>query len=509
MTGTSAPDPGSRRPTRTLGDAGSDAGVTVRPSAADGTIARQGAVAAGTDPADDDDAGALFGGVPAVVARLRDVATVRRRSADVLAAVRTGSSPHFRLDEGRAADVAGRIAAITRSRFPDLVVPYHSRWRHFEAGGLDRKAEVDRALSGHSREARARACIELALVSVLLDAGAGPDWRYREAQTGLTLTRSEGLAVAGLRAFLAGAFSSDDRDRCRVDAAALAGVDAARLAEIFQVDEGNPLVGIEGRASLLRRLADALRAHPRVFGGDGRPGRLFDALTLFHGVPLAGSVTQGHGVPLTGSVTSHQQGSISAPRLLRALLDAFSPIWPSGQVLEVDGNSWPLGDAWRHPAAGAAADDAGAGWLPFHKLSQWLAYSLVEPFEWAGVRVTHLLDAANGLTGLPEYRNGGLLLDAGLVVPRASDWAASSVTPADPWVIEWRALTVALLDDLAPLVRERLAAGRPRAIAERARSLPLACLLEGGSWAAGRAIAAERRPGGPPPVTVVSDGTVF
>ena len=225
--------------------------------------------------------------------------------------------------------------------------------------------------------------------------------------------------------------------RAGVDAAALAGVDAALLAEIFQVDDGNPLVGLDGRAGLLRRLADALRAHPEVFGADGRPGRLFDALT--------------HGSD--GGIGT----SVAAPDLLRALLDAFSPIWPSGQAIEVDGATWPLGDAWRHPAAGAAAGDAGAGWLPFHKLSQWLTYSLVEPFEWAGVHVTRLDDATHGLTGLPEYRNGGLLLDAGLVVPRASDWASNSVTPADPWVIEWRALTVALLDELAPLV-----AGPPR-----------------------------------------------
>lgn len=437
------------------------------------------------DTRSDIDAAGLFGVVPSVVAQLRDVTTVRRRSAEVLAAVRAGSSLHFRLDEGRAADVADRIAAITSTRFPDLLVPYHSRWRHFEAGDTDRKAELDRALAGHSRQARARAHVDLTLVSVLLDAGAGADWRYREAETGLALARSEGLGVASLRAFLAGAFSSDPSEPCRVDAAALAGVDAALLAEIFQVGEENPLVGLDGRASLLRRLAHAVRAHPRVFGDDGRPGRLFDAL-------------------MPG-----QQMSVAAPDLLRALLDAFSPIWPSGRVIEVDGIDWPLGDAWRHPAAGAATGDAGAGWLPFHKLSQWLTYSLVEPFEWAGVRVTQLDDATHGLTGLPEYRNGGLLLDAGLVVPRAPDWTSSSVTPADPWVIEWRALTVALLDELAPLVRDRLAVGRPEAVAQRARSLPLACLLEGGSWAAGRAIAAERRPGGAPPVTVVSDGTVF
>jgi hypothetical protein len=72
---------------------------------------------------------------------------------------------------------------------------------------------------------------------------------------------------------------------------------------------------------------------------------------------------------------------------------------------------------------------------------------------------------------------------------------------------------VHLLDELAPLVRERLAAAVPTDLVDRARAraraLPLACLLEGGTWTAGRAIAAELRPGGPPPVSIDSDGTVF
>jgi len=60
---------------------------------------------------------------------------------------------------------------------------------------------------------------------------------------------------------------------------------------------------------------------------------------------------------------------------------------------------------------------------------------------------------------------------------------------------------VSLLDRLAVLVRERL--GRS------AREFPLARMLEGGSWAAGREIAYERRTDGSPPLTVTSDGTLF
>ncbi len=124
-------------------------------------------------------------------------------------------------------------------------------------------------------------------------------------------------------------------------------------------------------------------------------------------------------------------------------------------------------------------------------------YSLLEPFEWAGIAVEGL----DALTGLPEYRNGGLLLDSGLLLANTPRVAMRPMTPADPWIVEWRALTVALLDELAPLVRDALGVAPD--------ALPLACILEGGTWAAGRAIAAERRGGGAPPVVVESDGTVF
>jgi hypothetical protein len=421
--------------------------------------------------------------IDAAVRTLRDPATIRARCRAITAFVDAGRSAHFTLERAQLDAVAQRIAALTRSRFPSLKVPYHSRWRHFEAGGVNRKAQLDAKLNGRSHIAVARSRIDLALISVLLDAGAGPGWRFLEAESGQSFARSEGLAVASLRAFLAGRFSSDLGDPVRVDAAALLKIDAKALAEIFQVGPDNPLVGLEGRVALLRRLGEALRARPEVFTSIGQPGHLFDALTHHAHAPRLN-----HHRPLPTAM-HHEVG---AGRILGALLESFSGIWPSGQRF----HDIPVGDVWPHPAAGGAG--ISAGWVPFHKLSQWLSYSLIEPFEWAGVKVHGLDD----LTGLPEYRNGGLLLDAGVIVPRDAAFAtiaAAPRTPADPWVIEWRALTVALLDELAPRVRQAL--GVPE--------LPLACMLEGGSWAAGRQIAAERRPDGAPPVTIESDGTVF
>ena len=163
----------------------------------------------------------------AQVGTLLDPATIRRRCANILAAADAGEARHFRVDRGRVAAAADRVARVTRRRYPDLAIPYHSRWRHFEAGGVDRAAALARALAGRDAAACARARIDLAVISVLLDAGAGAAWRYVEPETGQSFMRSEGLGVASFRAFMAGAFSAHADDPLRVDAAALRDVDAA------------------------------------------------------------------------------------------------------------------------------------------------------------------------------------------------------------------------------------------------------------------------------------------
>ena len=465
-----------------------------------------------------------------------------------------------------------RVAALTRERFPDLRIPHHSRWRHFEAGGVDRKGELDALLAGRSPAEVARARIDLTVVSVLLDAGAGAPWRYterpevdtlalpvhrqkgedllamlgaaagvtgsavtsgtsgpREADSAVasdgpmpesdvpaesepgseasaavavpaptpapapapqavteapsraTFARSEGLAVASFRAFVAGVFSADPTDPLRADALALKRLDAAALRAVFQASPSNPLVGLEGRAALLARLGEVLEEQAKRDGGPARPGRLFNTLTQ-----------------------DGQRTEVPASEILRELVTSYAPIWSSGsRVLGL-----PAGDVWPHLWAdadtvsatspgGPAPDRATGGWVPFHKLSQWLTYSLLEPFEWAGVKVTGL----DTLTGLPEYRNGGLLLDGGVIVPRHASDLAKTWKPSSEFVIEWRALTVTLLDELAVLVRAELGL--------TAEQLPLACILEGGTWAAGRQIARELREGGAPPVQIDSDGTVI
>jgi hypothetical protein len=315
-----------------------------------------------------------------------------------------------------------------------------------------------------------RAAFDLAIVSVLLDAGAGPDWRYVEGRTGETYSRSEGLAVASFDMFIAGAFSSNPDDPFRVDADVLLALTAEDLAQGFQVTADNPMVGLDGRAALLNRLGRTVAINPDIFGqhDDPRPGGLFDVI-----------------------VARADGDRIDATAILDALLTYLGPIWPGRVSLA----GTERGDTWRHPAI-ETADQTNA-LVPFHKLSQWLAYSLIEPLEWAGYTVVEL----DQLTGLPEYRNGGLFVDCGVISLKDSSEAAKSHAVNSALVVEWRALTVALLDLIAEPIRQKLGLDAQR--------FPLAKVLEGGTWATGRRLAKARRGDGSPPLSVISDGTVF
>ena len=336
--------------------------------------------------------------------------------------------------------------------------------------GSDLWSEITRRAPWPDTAAAARAEFDLAITSVLLDAGAGAQWRYSDDVLGLTAARSEGLALASLRWFERGGFSDDPRDVARADAATLERIDAEAVENAFQSREGNRLEGAAGRAALLNRLGAVMRGRPDLFAlaDRPRPGGLFDV--------LAGMATH---------------CEISAALVLEVLLEGLGPIWPDRAVLE----GVSLGDCWRHPAfEGPAITDR---YVPLHKLSQWLAYSLLEPLEQAGLRVVDV----GALTGLAEYRNGGLFVDLGVLVPR--DPAAFSRVHAvsDPFVVGWRSMTVALLDDVAPLIAERLGL--------RGEEFPLARVLEGGTWAAGRLTARRMRSDGGPPFKISSDGTVF
>jgi hypothetical protein len=378
--------------------------------------------------------------------------------------------PNFRIDLDRMGDVVELVLETTRSAYPSFDIPFHSRWRHFSIYGENRWAAVAGCTDWPDRAALARAEFDLAIVSVFLDAGAGPSWRYRDGKTRSAIGRSEGLGLASLAMFTEGAFSAALSEELRADADKLANLNVVDLARGMQVSDDNPLVGLDGRADLLRRLGRLVASKPDIFGSldSPRPGGLFDRLAM-----LA------------------EDGKLPAPVILTELLQQLGPIWPSRLTL----GGIALGDCWQHPAMTTA--DATSGLVPLHKLSQWLAYSLIEPLQRSGIDVTDI----DGLTGLAEYRNGGLFVDTGVLAFRDAGAAHQEHKVSSPLVVEWRALTVALLDRVADGLRHRL--GRD------ATSMPLAKILEGGTWAAGRRLARERRADASPPVKVISDGTVF
>lgn len=405
----------------------------------------------------------------AAIAYLRQPQAIRDRCHQLFELCQAGKLDYFTCDLSQLDAVANYVVEITQQLYPDFDVPFHSRWRHFDAGGVPRLARFNEALAGLSVQAAARSRLDLAIVSVLLDAGAGAEWRYHDREAGQVVGRSEGLAIASLHAFQRGVFSSQPDQPYQVDAVGLQALTEQDLADVFQVSADNPLVGLSGRLTLLHQLGKTLTSQPPRFGADcPRPGNLLDYWQTTYG------------------------STLDAGKLLTEVLESFSDIWP-GRVAIADTN---LGDVWPHPAL--PTNSPGSDLVPFHKLSQWLTYSLVEPLQSAGLTIMNL----NALTGLAEYRNGGLCVDLGLLVPKHDAVNRDAHPPSSPVVVEWRALTVVMLDRIGDRVRQQLD--------KSPEELPLIKVLEGGTWAAGRRIAKHLRPStGAPPITIQSDGTVF
>jgi hypothetical protein len=368
-------------------------------------------------------------------------ASIRLAAETALQASEAGGL-NWRVDWGRLPEAAHLTSEVTMRSYPDLQIPLHGRWLQFNAGGVDRASH----LPGYGDPVRAgRLRIGLVTISVFLDAGAGPDWRYVDPIGGGELVRSEGLAAASFDAFMSGQFSG--RGELQADAAGLTAIDEGRLRSIFQVTEDNPMVGLDGRAALLRRLGRVAASLP-----GGRLGGMFDLI-----------------------VSRYPGARIPAGALFEMTLGLFGPLWHPGP-----------GDVWSHPSLGE---------VPLHKLCQWLTYSLVDPLRQSGAEVVGL----DELTALAEYRNGGLLVDTGVLVPRRPFDPLVEHPVGSPFVVEWRTLTVAMIDRLAAEVRAYL--GRP--------DLTLGQVLEGGTWRAGRELAAQLRRDASPPFRVESDGTIF
>jgi hypothetical protein len=382
-----------------------------------------------------------------------------RKSAEALFELSLNGGTHFAYHPEKFDHTVDYVIDVIKENYPTLEIPFHSRWGHFRAGGIDRSKLLDEKLKGADKLEIARTKLDLVITSVLLDAGAGAEWKYSEASSGKSFNRSEGLGVASFYLFMEGALSHEGK--LQASAKGLQNLSKAALEKAFQVSPANPLVGVEGRLTLLKNLGETVEAKKELFPG-ARPGGLVDYLKSRYGMTLTG------------------------PQLLRAVLDGLGEIWP-GRIKIAGVN---LGDIWSH-------SKVPGGLAAFHKLSQWMTYSLIEPLEEAGFTVS----GVDQLTGLAEYRNGGLLLDIGLITLRDQKLIDQSHRPESELIIEWRALTIALLDRIGSEVQKKLG--------KSSSEFPLAKVLEGGTWWAGRKIAKSLRADSSPPLKIESDGTVF
>jgi len=382
-----------------------------------------------------------------------------RQSAEAIFDLTKNGKTHFIYHPEKFNSVVEYVIDVIKENYPSLEIPFHSRWGHFRVGGINRVADIDEKLKSVDALEKARTKLDLVITSVLLDAGAGAEWKFNEKSSGKSFNRSEGLGVASFYLFMSGALSHDGS--LKATAEGLQNLSKEKLSEAFQVSPANPLIGVEGRLSLLKNLGATVAQKKDLFPG-GRPGSLVDYLNNRYGKTFTG------------------------PQLLRAVLDGLGEIWP-GRVRVAGVN---LGDIWPY-------EKVPGGLAAFHKLSQWMTYSLCEPLMEAGFTITDV----DKLTGLAEYRNGGLLLDLGLITMTDSKDLDVAHRPESEVLIEWRGLTIALLDRIGAEVQKKLN--------KSATEFPLAKVLEGGTWWAGRKAAKALRADSSPPLKIDSDGTVF
>ncbi|TVY14343.1 Uracil catabolism protein 4 [Lachnellula arida] len=433
---------------------------------------------------------------------LRSIGSVRERCTIMLEKAQKNNLNHFDVDMSMFDATTKFVVSIIKRDFaPDYAsIPPHGRWQHFSVGGRDRIEELLKTWPKNvDQSERCRRLLDLFLVSVLLDAGAGTSWSYKSIENGKVYKRSEGLAIASLEMFKSGAFSSDKSQPHQVDSEGLQRLTLGVMRSGLQVSDSNPIAGLDGRTELLIKLSEALKNHA-YFGADGRPGNMLDYL-------ISHPTTQASSVPI-----------IILPTLWSVLMDGLAPIWPSSRTA-IDGT--PLGDAW--PLSSMPTSPTSQPWetiVPFHKLTQWLCYSLMQPMS----KLMNIHFAgAELMTGLPEYRNGGLFIDTGVLnlKPkeekrgiqqfRANNAKEGTVnmevvpmfSPDDDVIIEWRAVTVGFLDLLLEKVNQKLGL-------QGVEQLSLPQMLEAGSWKGGREMAEISRPNTQcPPIAILSDGTVF
>ncbi|XP_049848236.1 uncharacterized protein LOC126313327 [Schistocerca gregaria] len=403
-----------------------------------------------------------------VYEQIMDLNNVRAASKKVYELAKQNKTKYFSLHLEKLEWTIDFVTEVIRTNYPSGNIPHHSRWRHFEQ--VTSIEDLKKNWKCSDKE-KVRRLVDLAVISVLLDAGTGTKWKYLDKDN-RTLTRSEGLAKATLDMFEAGMFSSDPASPHRVNTLGILKLTFSDFKHALQHSITNPLASIDARYKVLQKFAESLALNPHVFGYEViRPGNLVDWA-------------------LRETRHDHSSQPLSMYTLFGTLVRTFSSVWPTNTP------KIKQGDVWQYQLL-KVPGVPGSDLVPFHKITQWVCYSLYEPLTSLGISISDL----DALTALAEYRNGGLFFDSGVLSLKNPSDSDYEYDVGAELVIEWRSLTIALVDLIAPHIRKNLNMSESE--------LPMSKILQGGTWDAGRKLAQRIRPDGSPPISIRLNGITF
>ncbi|PHZ16965.1 uncharacterized protein RHIMIDRAFT_287970 [Rhizopus microsporus ATCC 52813] len=431
---------------------------------------------------------------------------VRERCYKVQEAASRNRLQHFDIDQSKLDEMVQYVISVIKRDYDSPSdIPVYGRWRHFDVGGKPRLNQLIQqwATLGLDNMEQTRKLIDILVIACLMDVKPCQTWTYIEQSTGRVFKRKDGIAIAILDMFLKGTFSSDPSQPHRVDSEALSQLTLDTLHNGLQFNETNSFVGIEERYDLLVNLGHALKNRTDYFGKEAvrRPGNMIDYL-FDHPTTI-----------------KTKKGPLISIETIWPVVQEMGELWASEENI---GGTKGYGDVWPCAALLNPNQSNPTGtdhYVPFHKLSQWIVYSVIEPME---KLLGATIEGTDLLTPLPDYCNGGLLIDTGFITLKPKDYErgiqnylANSLLPyqpkievapmfdmSDPVVIEWRALTVAYLDLVAERVRQTFRLSK--------KLLSLSQLIQGGTWSAGRELAEISRPNThEPPIVVKLDKRVI
>ncbi len=390
---------------------------------------------------------------------------VLQRSKDVLVQARSGDLASLSIDESAIAGTVQLVRREIEATYPDYQLPPWSYWRRLETGGHDRWGMLAGAREFETADAMIRSAADLVVLIAVARQNFRQGWSFEEALSGGRFDGADGTALAVFGMFAAGAFSSAPADPLRADAHALVRMEPEEIAAGFQMEQTADETQLLHLATMFKRLGEVMAMRPDLFEHEGetRPGSL-----------------------LARIAAENRDQTVSSGLLVERYLEGLTAIWDGGAVLD----DVILGDVWAHD--GICRTSTPKAFMPFHLPVLEIVHSLVEPLAWAGYMTSDL----DRLPGLASLEHCALFIATGVIRLNEDD----NVAPLHA-AIELRAVTLGLLEEIADRLRSELEVD--------ADTLPLICIQQGGTVAAGSKIAMENPAVWEKASKILSAGGVF